>query len=245
MKKTKIPWAEMGWDLTTGCKHNCKDLSGKSYCYIHRYMPDPLNPRWFPDRLEEPKKMKTPSIIFTSPSGDIMGDWIPIDFLYDMFRMMNNCPQHIFLILTKNPKRYLEFSERLFTPNIWIGASITRSTDAHRVISLRNAQTNKTFISFEPMLEYLTHNNYSGIKWAIIGARTDHNSYTAVNLQDSQNYARHLIGNLREFKIPIFIKPNLEWKPKTTQFPMEIENWKVLRTRDNILNQPDLFGDEK
>jgi len=241
MNKSKIPWTECGWSLTEGCKHNCKDLSLKSYCYIHRYVPDPLNPRWFPDRLNEPQKMKNPSIIFTSPSGDIMGDWIPTEFLYDMFRVMNNCPQHLFQILTKNPKRYLEFSEKLLTSNIWIGASITRSSDFHRIASLRNARTENTFISFEPLLEYLVHNNYSGIKWAIIGARTEKNAYTAVDLKNSQDYAHHLLNNLREFDIPVFVKPNLEWKCRINMFPKEIEKWKHERTKDNIINQVELF----
>jgi len=224
MNKTKIPYSEFGWDLTRGCKHNCLDLSGQPYCYTRRYLKDPLNPKIFPERLSMPSKITKPSMVFVAPSGDIMGEWIKFDFIYSMFKTMNNCPRHIFQILTKNPVRYQEIIEPLFTPNIWIGTSVTRMDDIGRIQLLRELNIpNVKFISFEPLLEYVTC-DLRGIDWIIIGAKTSHNADTAENLPLSKEFAKHLFRQIPP-KVPVFIKPNLKWEYDIRKMPAEFYKW--------------------
>jgi len=224
MNRSKVPWTEFGWSLTDGCKHNCLDLSGRPYCYTRRYLKDPLNPKIYPERLSEPLKRK-PSLIFVAPSGDIMGEWIPFDFIYDMLKTMNKCPQHIFQILTKAPERYQEIIESLFTPNIWIGTSVTRVSDIGRIKILKDIRTpGVKFISFEPLLEYITC-DLTGIDWVIIGAKTSYNANTAENLSVSKEFAKHLVRQIPH-GIPIFIKPNLKWEYDVRKMPHEFDLWK-------------------
>jgi protein gp37 len=178
----------------------------------------------FPERLSEPLKLK-PSMIFIAPSGDIMGKWIPFQFIYDMFKTMNKCPQHIFQLLTKNPERYQEIIESLFTPNIWIGTSVTRMDDIGRIKILKDIPGPAVkFISFEPLMEYVTC-DLTGIDWVIIGAKTVRNAYTAENLFISKEFARHLIKQVPA-RIPIFIKPNLKWNCDIKKMPSEFYEWK-------------------
>jgi len=77
MNKTKIEWTNYSWSPVVGCKHGCW------YCYAKR-MNDRFKwikkwnePKFYPERLNEPYKLKKFSKIFVCSMAGLFGDWIP------------------------------------------------------------------------------------------------------------------------------------------------------------------------
>src|SRR5271169_1957577 len=74
------------------------------------------DPTFYRHRLVEPEKMKAPQRIFVVDTGDLFGAWVPQEWITDVIDVTTRCPQHTFILLTKNPARYLEFN---FPANCW------------------------------------------------------------------------------------------------------------------------------
>jgi protein gp37 len=126
--KTAIEWTDKTWNPTTGCT---KVSTGCKFCYAEvitqRFsasFPQGFQFTMHPDRLEEPKRWRKPSMIFVNSMSDLFHEQMPLEYLQQIFQVMRECPQHIFQILTKRHERLLELSKFLeWTPNIWIGVS--------------------------------------------------------------------------------------------------------------------------
>lgn len=211
MLKTKIEFVDYTWKIATGCLHNC------SYCYVKRFTTD-MTPKFHPERLNEPLLRKNPSMIFVANTGDLFGKWVDDNNIKNVITITQKCPQHIFLFLTKNPDKMSRYS---FGKNCWVGTSITKQEDLHRIDSLKKTKTEGIhFISFEPLLGYITLPEITDIEWAIVGAETEKNSYTPKNEEQSIKWANPLVDALWKLKIPMFLKDNLKWACKVQDFPL-------------------------
>ena len=124
-------------------------------------------PVFFPGRLGEPAKVKKPSIIFVGSMCDLFGDWVPNNWIIDTIKTCRENPQHTFMFLTKNPKRYAEFE---FPDNCMLGATITKPSN-DKIGSLYG-HSNQTFISIEPLLGDFTGHEFTDIDLVIVGAMT-------------------------------------------------------------------------
>ena len=184
MNKTKIEWVKnengsqgYSWNPCVGCKHNC------SYCYAKR-MNDRFKwiskwnePRFYPERLDEPSKVRVDSKIFVCSMADLFGDWVPKDWIEKILGVVHQNSQHTFQFLTKNPKRYLEFE---FPENCWLGVTLTGEDifkDIVRDAYMDDIKNNKRFVSIEPLLGHI--GKYAKLKkydMAIIGAMTGPNA---------------------------------------------------------------------
>ena len=227
------------WAIITGCLHPCKD----AYCYNTMKKTSPLNrfykknreretgkfhianpnegmypygfdPTIYPHRLEEPKHRKKPSTIFVANGGDVLGEWIPkniVDIILDIIRQ---CPQHTFIILTKNFGRLYEFE---FPDNCWVGFSQTHSAGVWMV----KIRAKVKFVSFEPLhsgFEYDPRNCESGqtdgyrriamhgVNWATIGAETGPREE---QFRPHKDWIMALVKSAQDQGIPVFMKNNL------------------------------------
>lgn len=78
------------------------------------------------DRLDQPKKWKEPRNIFVCSMADLFGDWVPAEWICEIFKAAREAPQHRYLFLTKNPGRYGRLLTAGILPNddnFWYGAS--------------------------------------------------------------------------------------------------------------------------
>lgn len=78
------------------------------------------------DKLEEPQHWKTPKNIFVCSMADLFGDWVPAEWIWHVFSAARRAPQHRYLFLTKNPKRYIKLLSSDLLPdddNFWYGAT--------------------------------------------------------------------------------------------------------------------------
>ena len=104
---------------------------------------------------------------------------IPDEFIDAVWSRMAQNPQHTFLILTKRPRRMLEFVTNIavfnygILPNVWLGCTICNQQewDKHKDIFL--SVPGKKFISHEPALDRIDYGEgLKEISVLISGAET-------------------------------------------------------------------------
>lgn len=204
--KGKIEWTSWTWNPISGCTHNC------DFCYLKRIHGFDMTPKFHPERLKDIEKLKEPSRIFTGSSGDMMGDWLPHEQIQAVIEVMEAHPQHIFQILTKNPKRYVEFH---FPKNVWLGTSVDGKRNIDNISWLRQKQDNLLFVSFEPLLEEV-HPILTGINWIIIGGKTGKPPF-----YPPKEWIETILAEAMKHEIAVFVKNNAKFAPIIKGFPEE------------------------
>lgn len=182
MAASSIEWTEKTWNPATGCT---KISQGCKFCYaevmsrrlkamgIDKYK-DGFKVRIHPQTLNEPRRWK-PSIIFVNSMSDLFHDDIPVEYIQQVFKVMNDCPQHQFQVLTKRAKRLEEVSPLLnWTPNIWMGVSVENEETAFRIGHLQKTGAFIKFLSLEPLLGELKDLDLNFIDWVIVGGESGH-----------------------------------------------------------------------
>ena len=230
-RNTRIDWADASWNPVTGCLHGCE------YCYARRIAerfgikpfgyveptellepvvlkekaePYPLgfSPTFHRYRLDEPQHWKKPRNIFVCSMADLFGDWVPDEWIKEVFEACEQAPQHRYLFLTKNGKRYIELAKKGIMPdteNFWYGCSVTRPDEPFFF-----SDRHKTFASIEPILEPFDW--VPGMKhielpdWIITGAETGNRKDKA---RPGKDWLDGIVNGCAEHHIPLFMKESL------------------------------------
>ena len=133
--------------------------------------------------------------------ADLFGDLIPDEWIEAIFEACRKAPQHRYLFLTKNPKRYKELADKEQLPrsdNMWYGSTVTAMENYF--ISKKSFNT---FLSIEPMFAPISPLTINGVKWLIIGAETGNRKNKVVP-------EKTWIGNIcTSANVPIFMKDSL------------------------------------
>ena len=77
-------------------------------------------------KLDEPQHWKKPRTIFVCSMADLFGEWVPDEWIIEVLNACREAPQHRYLFLTKNPKRYIKLLSSDLLPdddNFWYGAT--------------------------------------------------------------------------------------------------------------------------
>jgi protein gp37 len=183
MAQSSIEWTEMTWNPTTGCT---KISSGCKFCYaeimskrlkamgVEKYK-DGFKVRTHPDQLNIPYTWKSSKIVFVNSMSDLFHKDISIDFVKQVFKVMNDNPNHVFQVLTKRAERLFEVHEELkWTHNIWMGVSVENENVIHRIDLLRKTKARVKFLSCEPLISPLPNLNLNKIDWVIVGGESGH-----------------------------------------------------------------------
>ena len=110
--KTGIEWTDATWNPVTGCT---KVSPGCAHCYAEAvtlrfkrggpYLPGQSEVLCHPERLELPARWKEPRRIFVNSVSDLFHEDVPLAFIQDVFRVMEENPRHTFQVLTKRDLR--------------------------------------------------------------------------------------------------------------------------------------------
>lgn len=172
-------------------------------------------------RLSEYQNKKGRNI-FVCSMADLFGDWVPDEWIREIFEACHNAPQHNYLFLTKNPKRYLQ-TDLPLDDNLWYGTSICRKYDIAKCRYLPFGR--KKFVSIEPILEDLELTDSSVINyvdWIIIGAETGHRRDKVI---PDRKWIEDIVNECKRNSIPVFMKSSLSdvWgEPLMQEFPKEL-----------------------
>ena len=218
MNRTKIEWTDYTWNPVTGCRGGC------SYCYARRMAKrlrgragypraNPFNPTFHQDRINEPYTLKKPSKIFTVSMGDLFGDGIIREVVWDVMKVIIENPRHTFQVLTKRPENIIGLTQSIrgFPPNLWLGVSITQQDQVLNARLLNEIKFQKPggwhpFISFEPVQGMIDHFDGTNIELAIIGMETGNRKDKVV---PDTAWIKHLARTLQAKRIPIIWKNNI------------------------------------
>jgi len=215
-------WAKWSWNPVTGCKFGCP------YCYARdiamRYTGH-FDPTFHENRLNAPHNTNIPESrryeagiknVFVCSMADLFGDWVSEEWINKVLDSIRKAPQWNFILLTKNPKRYLQFK---FPDNCWIGATAdtqNRADDALEVfdeMSKMGTKPEVTFLSCEPLSESISLPEFGCyIDWLIIGGRS--RSSKLPEAQPEWEWVESLLMQARQNGIKLYFKPNLTVQPK-------------------------------
>lgn len=184
MAQSSIEWTELTWNPTTGCT---KISQGCKFCYaevmtrrlkamgIEKYK-DGFKVRTHPETLKIPYTWKSSKVVFVNSMSDLFHEDIPLDFIKQVFKVMNDNGHHIFQVLTKRAERLLEVHKQLkWSHNIWMGVSVEDEKVVDRIDFLRKTDARVKFLSCEPLIGPLENMNLKKIDWVIVGGESGHN----------------------------------------------------------------------
>lgn len=206
-------------------------------------------------RIDEPKKWEKPRTIFVCSMADLFGDWVPDEWIAEVFRACDAAPQHRFLFLTKNPGRYCHLERAGIMPkgdNFWFGATFDHSNwpghdGPHEIPGRPTTFTlhgkmvhdagdfyypaypeKNRFVSFEPLLYDIgAHIGSTGAQWHIIGAETGNRKGKVATQRE---WVEHIVEYSDKNHIPVFMKESLRGlmgDDFRQEFPWEVQHEKA------------------
>ena len=190
MTKTSIEWTEATWNPTTGCD---RVSPGCDNCYAltlakrlkamgsEKYQQDG-DPRTsgpgfkltlHPNVVGLPKSWPQPRVVFVDSMSDLFHKDVPLDFIRQVFDVMDETPQHTYQILTKRSQRLEKVAFGLNWPsNVWMGISVENDRYRFRISHLRAVPAAVRFLSLEPLLGPLPGLDLADIDWVIVGGES-------------------------------------------------------------------------
>ena len=246
MKKTKIEWCDSTWNPVTGCYHGCEycyarriacrfgdfsTIDGNAIkiinphtntpCYEVKHKaknpyPGKFTPTFHMYRLDEPASWTQPRNIFVCSMADLFGEWVPDEWISEVFAACERAPQHRYLFLTKNPSRYDDLDAKDLLPhkeNMWYGISVTNAEEASRALTTIEDMPNGAgaFLSLEPLTqEALTPELDTALAdftdWVIVGAETGNRKGKVV---PSKDWVNKIKRDCALFEKALFMKDSL------------------------------------
>lgn len=181
MSESKIEWTGSTWNPITGCT---KISEGCRHCYAERMAlrlqamgvenyRDGFALRCHSTALNIPYSWKKPRTIFVNSMSDLFHEDVPLEFLKQIFDVMNNTPQHTYQILTKRGERLAQlYNHFTWSNNIWMGVTVENCNHVDRIDCLREVNAAIQFLSIEPLLGMIPDINLEGIDWVIVGGES-------------------------------------------------------------------------
>lgn len=264
---TKIEWTNETWNPIIGCTKisegctNCyaekfahrlaskalKDDSSEYFDYsgIGAYAMVTLDGKWngktqiVPKALEKPLHWKKPRMIFVCSMGDLFHESIPFEWIDQVMEIIAMCPQHTFQVLTKRPKRMLEYfdnepgwttvADEYPLPNLWLGVTVENQKHKNRILDLLKCRAKIRFVSCEPLLseinlypfldeyigpsETMHYDWLNGLNWVIAGPETGPGKRPM-----KKEWIELLYNQCQHYKVPFFDKKNILGK-NIQQYP--------------------------
>lgn len=176
-----------------------RDSKGRALAY-----PFGFTPTFHRYRLDEYKN-KSARTIFVCSMADLFGEWVPDRWIEDVFAACKQAPQHRYLFLTKNPKRYINLAERGKLPydnNMWYGTTATKMND-----TFFYGDNYNTFLSVEPIQDRIPCFGFMPPpNWVIVGAETGNRKGKII---PKRKWIENIAYSCKHENIPLFMKDSL------------------------------------
>lgn len=212
LSKSGIEYLDYSWGVFSGC-HNLEfGICPVKACWaksittrFSNHYPNGFKPTFYYEALESPRYIKKPSRIGVGWVGDVIG--YGHEYRELIFNLIETCPQHTFLFLTKNSENLAKWSP--FPSNCWVGVSATNREQFLKATNgLNGIEARVKFLSLEPLLGHITYDAYrliNTVNLAIIGQQTPIRPKTTPKLEwiEEIEEAADRVG------IPVFEKNNL------------------------------------
>lgn len=222
-----IEWTDVTWNPVTGCSQtspgcdNCYALNLAARLKVMgnpRYQVDGNGKGSGPgfgiqlhhDLLDAPRRWKRQRTVFVNSMSDLFHPDVPLDFISQVFTVMNETSQHRFQILTKRSRRLaLTASSLNWSDNIWMGVSVENDRYTFRIDHLRKVPCRVRFLSLEPLIGPLPSLDLTGIHWVIVGGESGHGARPI-----DPDWVRDIRDQCVSASIPFFFK---QWGGRTSK----------------------------
>lgn len=211
-----------------------KGADGKGICYVLEepmmnesgnqiYFPFAFEPTLHAYKMDFPSRYPSGKNILVGDMGDMFGDWIPEEWIMEVFTACLEYPVHNYLFLTKNPKRYQEL-EIPADANFWYGTTVTTESEYDRIKYLPDYH--KKYVNFEPLLEDVhpaAHRDLlNQVDWIIVGAET---GTQRTRTTPDVKWVEDLVKVADELRIPIYMRSSLlkYMKDVRSEVPPELD----------------------
>jgi len=194
--------------------------------------------------LERPLPWRKPRKIFVCSMSDLFHPAVPFAFIERVMRVIEQCPQHTFQILTKRPQCMLEYFNGLgkqyelsCCPNLWVGTSVeNQETADQRIPHLLAIPAAVRFVSAEPLLGPLDIDEHllkftvvnpgtmqatlkPGIDWVINGCESGPKRRPC-----RPGWVKSLIEQCDQAGVPVFVK-QMDIGGKLSRDPGQWPEW--------------------
>lgn len=169
--------------------------------------PFDFRPTFHRYKLDEPQHWKKPRNIFVCSMADLFGDWVPAEWIQEVFAACKKAPQHRYLFLTKNPKRYVDLYAKNILPTgkgYWYGTTVT-SPEQPFFYSHVPDDNPHTFVSIEPIMGSFGKFRASP-DWVIVGAETGNRKG---KVAPRKEWIDGIAEACKRYRTPIFMKESL------------------------------------
>jgi hypothetical protein len=209
-----FPFITHTWNPVVGCQHDCtycwaRKLAETKLKGTERYK-DGFKPQFIEKELH--KSFKSRDFVFVCDMGDLFGSWVPYDWIRTVLNrisMMNAT----FLLLTKNPSRYLHFE---IPENCVCGATVESDIEhnvtkaeypSYRLVAMTILNHPRKMLAIEPIqrfnLDSFTHQILQ-IKPEFVAV--GYNNYASDLPEPSMHDTFRLIENLEQAGIKVYRK---------------------------------------
>lgn len=222
-----------GWfciKCSAGCLHCYSETINKMWGNGLEYSQRNLSKiKWVLNEkeLDSIRNLKSPSVLFPCDMTDLFLEAIPDEMIGRFFDVMEECPQHIFKLLTKRTERMRQFVSNRYKggaapSHIWFGTSVENQKAVdERVPILLNINASILFLSCEPLLEEINlagalndcrcgecdycnevaYHPTRSVDWVICGAESGRGARAM-----DEEWARDLKDQCVEAGVPFFLK---------------------------------------
>ncbi|MBW2109556.1 MAG: DUF5131 family protein [Deltaproteobacteria bacterium] len=179
--KTIRPWCKWQWSPITGCRHDCSycaplEKVRKLYSRTKDHAYASFEPRLWPERFDAPYQTAIPESsvsgsrnVLLGTMGDIFGDWVDKEHIEAVLDIVRETPQWNYILVTKYPKRYLEFT---LSENCWAGIKVDKQHEVKPALEcLSRVRAPVRFVLCDPMVVWLSFPSFESVDWLVIGAK--------------------------------------------------------------------------
>lgn len=207
--------------------NRCEEESdGLLRVYEKAAYPFGFEPTFHRYKLDEPQRWKKPRTIFVCSMADLFGDWVPDEWIAQVFEACEKAPWHRYIFLTKYPQRLMLMAAAMdvkegmkyrpqdmakiegHTPlpkhdNWWFGSTIDNK-NARRFQSWGY----HSFSSIEPLTEFMDVGigSFGSDKWIIVGAETGNRKNKVV---PEREWVENIVEAARITRAKVFMKESL------------------------------------
>jgi protein gp37 len=213
-----VDWAGWTWNPVSGCLHGCAYCYAREMAYRESYAasyPIKFAPLFHHERLDDPVNTvpgtdrPQDGRVFVCSMADLFGEWVPQDWIDQVFEATLRAPEWEYLFLTKFPQRYRRIN---LPPKAWFGASVDiqkRVKVTEKSMPLLDVAVR--WLSVEPMLEPIKFNDLSWCDLMVIGAQSETHQPDGFvpAFAPKLEWVVDLIAQARAWKMPVYLKPNL------------------------------------
>lgn len=175
-------------------------------------------------KLDEPRRWKKPRTIFVCSMADLFGEWVPDEWIEQVFEACEAAPQHRYLFLTKNPARLCKMASAGILPyhdNWWFGSTL----DSKNAKRFQGGFMYHTFLSIEPLTEHMHVGlgSFRSDEWVIIGAETGNRKGKII---PKREWVENIVETAQITGMKVFMKESLRGLMGVDfrqEFPWEVD----------------------